>query len=108
MWVNNILAVVIINDEFNQLVQLLKIEYKVKDISQPSNFIRMAIKWDRKTKILPLSQSHYIKTLLSRFNLKGIYKYTISMDPHANLAKFDGKATINKKKIYSSAVGDIN
>ncbi len=29
------------------------------------------------------------------------------MDPHADLAKFDGEAMIDKKTIYSSVVGGI-
>ena len=68
----------------------------------------MTIKWDRKAKILTFSQSHYIKTLLSRFNLKNIYKRVIPIDLYTDLTKFDEKTTINKKKFYSSAVGGIN
>ena len=46
--------------------------------------------------------------MLSRFDLKGIYGRTIPIDPYTDLTKFDEEATIDEKKIYSSAVGDIN
>ena len=53
--INDILAVTTTNDELNQLIQLLETEYKIKDIGQPSSFIKIAIRWDRKTEVLTLS-----------------------------------------------------
>jgi len=46
--------------------------------------------------------------LLNRFDLKDIYGRTIPINPHTDLAKFDGETTIDKKKIYSSTINDIN
>jgi len=77
-------------------------------MGQLFSFIRMAIRWDRKAEILTFSQFHYIKTLLSRFDIKDIYRRVIPIDPHTDLTKFDREATIDKKKIYSSVVGDID
>ncbi len=54
------------------------------------------------------NNNYYIKTLFSRFDIKDIYKRIISIDPHTNFIKFDGKVTINKKKIYSSTISDID
>ncbi len=45
--------------------------------------------------------------MFSRFDIKGIYRRAISINLYTDFTKFDGEATIDEKKIYSSVVGGI-
>jgi hypothetical protein len=106
VWVDDILATDSNEAQLQALVDLFTTEYKVKDLGYPSNFIGIKILRNRNGDIT-LSQSHYLKTVLERFNLENINPKDVPLNPGTQIEKFDGEAQQQHKAVYASAIGGI-
>ena len=106
VWVDDILATDSDEAQLQSLVDLFATEYKVKDLGQPSSFIGIKISRQEDGSI-SLSQAHYLKTMLERFNLDNINPKEIPLNPGTVIEKFDGETQQQHQAIYASAIGGI-
>ena len=57
-------------DKINQIKEKLKVVLKMKDLSEPTLFLGMQLKRDKKTRTLKIGQSVYVEKILETCNMK--------------------------------------
>ena len=84
----------------------------MKNLKKVSYILRIKICRDRSRKLLRLSQSIYIDTILKRFNIENFKKDFLSIGHWITLSKKDFATTYQERKhmsmiSYASAMGSI-
>ena len=84
----------------------------MKDLGEASYILRMKIYRDRSKKLLGLSQSMYIETVLKRYSMENSKKGYLSIGHGITLSKKDYATTPKEREhmsriLYASAVGSI-
>ena len=84
----------------------------MKDLGEASYILGMKIYRDRSRKLLGLSQSTYIDTVLKRFSMENSKKGYLPIGPGISLSKRDSPTTPQERERmshipYASAVGSI-
>ena len=84
----------------------------MKDLGEASYILGMRIYRDRSKKLLGLSQSTYIDTMLKRFSMKNSKKGYLSIGYGITLSKKDCATTLEEREHmsripYASVVGSI-
>ncbi|XP_065213277.1 uncharacterized protein LOC135840583 [Planococcus citri] len=65
----------------NRYIKKLKRIFKMKDMGEPTKFLGLNVKRDRKNRILTLDQSDYCQEILKRFNMQDCNSTQIPMCP---------------------------
>ena len=90
----------------------LSSQFSMKDLGEASYILGMRIYRDRSKKLLGLSQSTYIDTILKRFSMKNFKKGYLPIGHGISLSKRDCSTTPQERERmdripYASAVGSI-
>ena len=90
----------------------LSSQFSMKDLGEASYILGMKIYRDRSKRMLRLSQSMYIDTMLKRFSMENFKKDYLPIDQGISLSKKDCSTTPEERERisrvpYASAVGSI-
>ena len=90
----------------------LSSQFSMKDMGEASYILGMKIYRDRSRRLLGLSQSTYIDTVLKRFSMENFKKGYLSIPSEITLSKRDCATTLEERERmnripYASVVGSI-
>ena len=88
----------------------LSLQFSIKDLREASFILGMKIYRDRSKRLLELSQSTYIDTVLKRLNMKNFKKGYLSIGQGISLSKSDYPTTSQERErmsriLYALVVG---
>jgi hypothetical protein len=86
--------------------EALASKFKMRMLGEPKVFLGMQIKYDRKKKLMSMSQQQYIDELVDRFGVGHLPPRNLPMNPAADLHKLQDGETMTAQP-YSSLVGAL-
>ena len=105
VWVDDLIN---FSNDTDRVEQKLKTKFEINVIREPSILLGMKIDHDEEKKIISLSQTHYIDSLLERFGLMNANMVSTPMDPNVNLdeEEDEGRDTDERgPETYATAIG---
>ena len=99
-------------EEINNLKKQLSKQFAIKDLGVAKQILGMRIIRDKANGTLKLSQSEYVKKVLSRFNMNETKPVSTPLDSHFKLSKEQSPKTEEErdymsKVTYVSAIGSL-
>ena len=99
-------------EEINNLKKQLSKQFKMKDLGATKQILGMRIIRDKANGTLKLSQSEYVKKVLSRFNMNAIKLVSTPLGSHFKLSKEQSPKTEEERDYmskvpYASAIGSL-
>ena len=94
LYVHDILIVGHYLDFFQTIRRWLSSTFEMKDMGETSYILRVKIHRDRSKRLVALSQEHYIKKILERFNMQDCNPIDTPFAQGENLSKEMGPKTI--------------
>lgn len=92
----------------NEIKEILKKEFEVHDLGEPSLLIGMEIHRDQQAQTITLSQTNYIRKIVEKHGMKDADPMSTPMDPNIILLK---KETLNidtqSSSLYATAIGSL-
>jgi ATP-binding cassette subfamily B (MDR/TAP) protein 1 len=98
--------------EINELKKQLSRQFAMKDLGAAKQILGMRISRDRVTKTLTLSQSEYVRKVLTRFNMQDAKPVSTPLASHFKLSKEHSPKTEQERADmervpYASAIGSL-
>lgn len=95
-----------------QVKEMLKAEFEMKDLGSAKRILGMEIERDRSKRVLRLSQNSYISKVLSRFEMNNVKTVSTSLGQHFRLSITQAPETHEEKRFmeripYASMVGSV-
>ena len=99
-------------EEINNLKKQLSKQFKMKDLGATKQILGMRIIRDKANGTLKLSQSEYVKKVLSRFNMNEVKLVSTPLGSHFKLSKEQSPKTEEERDYmskvpYASAIGSL-
>ncbi|RVW25193.1 Retrovirus-related Pol polyprotein from transposon TNT 1-94 [Vitis vinifera] len=96
----------------DQVKEMLKVEFEMKDLGSTKRILGMEIERDRSKKVLRLSQKSYISKVLSRFEMNNVKTVSTPLGQHFRLSITQAPETHEEKRFmqmipYASMVGSL-
>jgi hypothetical protein len=85
VWVDDFLTISNSSVELDRFEREIQSMWKVKILDEPSIILGIKISRDRDKGTLSLSQSHYVGTILDRFDFSNAYPVSTLLDPNVKL-----------------------
>ena len=92
-------------DNIQEVKQILKDKFDVKDLGEASFYLGMEIIRDRQNKTLTISQQRYTHDLLTKFAMTEVKTRNVPLDVSIKLSANDG-GSLNDPR-YSELVGGL-
>lgn len=89
LFVNDILIFVNNNDRINEIKDILKNNFEIKDMGIAN--VILGVKLNRSYEGIPITQFHYIEKILKRFGYLECKHESTPYDPMSNWRKIVGK-----------------
>ncbi|RVW15249.1 Retrovirus-related Pol polyprotein from transposon TNT 1-94 [Vitis vinifera] len=95
-----------------QVKEMLKAEFEMKDLGSAKRILGMEIERDRSKRVLRLSQNSYISKVLSRFEMNNVKTVSTPLGQHFRLSITQAPETHEEKRFmeripYASMVGSV-
>jgi hypothetical protein len=93
------------NSTMDSIKRALKSEFQVTDLGDVHWLLGIQIEIDNLA--ISLSQTAYIDTVLSRFQMEQCHPVNLPIDPNAKLSKYEGTNDPSRTKLYQQIVGSL-
>ena len=91
VWVDDLVTFTNSPEQSDIVEKELTKKFEIKNLGKPSLLLGMKISRDRESKIITLSQTHYIDKILERIGLQDANPVTTPIDPNVNLEVDEGE-----------------
>ncbi|KAJ2930461.1 hypothetical protein H1R20_g6639, partial [Candolleomyces eurysporus] len=113
LWVNDIISFTNSNKEESVVAQQLGDKFEIKVLGQPSMLLGMKVEQSEDRRVVSLSQTHYIESILKRFSLEDANPVTTPLNPNVDLDSLDTPPTNNsldsqESSFYATAIGTLS
>lgn len=111
VWVDDIVTFTNHEDESNRIEKELQASFTIKSLGEPNLLLGIKVDRDHKNNTITLSQTHYIDTMLRRFNLSNAIPVATPVDP--NIIQAPGDETTPEPtdqrghESYTTAIGSL-